>query len=67
MMDALTNIHLSESSDLRYLKALLQWKAARRMVKPARASYGVGRVQAAMIERYANDLVKDLRRHGARR
>jgi len=63
----LTNIHLGQQGDLRYLKALLQWCARRRDFKPQRSMYGVSRHQAAMIERYVRDLVTDLRRHDARR
>lgn len=58
----LDNIHLSESGDLRYLKAHLQYLAGRREFAPARWSYNVSKNQAIVIRRYAEGLVKDLRR-----
>lgn len=64
----LTNLHLRDLDDAQYLKALLQWRAGRRLYKPQRTMYGVPTLhQAKMIERFVDDLVRDLRRHAARR
>jgi len=64
----LTNIHLRDIEDFKYLKAMLQYRAGRRDFKPQRSMYGVSTLhQARMIERFVDDLVRDLRRHGARR